>query len=233
MFGSVAQLICLLKAWLYNTQMVGLSSDGYRSLYLQHAVASRIVVLKSCVEVMQNSNVRRRELTRIRLAVAQLESLISELRADKSKSYSCDARTTIKSLIALLQSSDCNIVFTDVSVHKQQCSLPIQAIRLQEAITCLVNNALVANRQQHLPVHVACYREHKRFRVTIRDFGPGMNTWVKSLVFLPLFSLTKNGTGLGLSFARTVIETELKGSIKLFTDPAYGTLVECIIPLTQ
>lgn len=171
--------------------------------------------------------------SRIKLAVAQLETLLTDLRADDSKVYSCDAGSTIKSLIALLRSSDCNIVFTDVSVHKQVCSVPIQAIRLQEAITCLVNNALVANKHQHLPVHIACYREHNRFRVTIRDFGPGINAWVKSLVFLPLFSLTKNGTGLGLSFARTVIETELKGSIKLFSDPAYGTLVECIIPITQ
>ena len=70
--------------------------------------------------------------------------------------------------------------------------------------------------------------------VRITDTGKGINKRNFNKIFNPGFTTKKRGWGLGLSLARRIIETYLKGKIKVLkSNPEEGTTMEIALRLTE
>ena len=67
-------------------------------------------------------------------------------------------------------------------------------------------------------------------QVVIQDDGPGISTDVITKIFDPFFTTKAQGTGLGLSMARRVIESH-GGSIQAKNDQERGAIFTIILPL--
>lgn len=67
-------------------------------------------------------------------------------------------------------------------------------------------------------------------QIEIADTGPGVDDEIKEKLFLPYFSKTKEGTGLGLTIARKII-TEHDGRIFVLDNKPSGTIFKIEVPI--
>lgn len=105
---------------------------------------------------------------------------------------------------------------------------------LEEALLCLIKNGLEAyQKKDEKFVTVTAWQKQNQLHISIRDFGSGMPRWKKLLCQLPHITFKQNGSGIGLPFARSIIEKHYLGNIIINSIPNLGTEVICVIPLYQ
>jgi PAS domain S-box-containing protein len=104
---------------------------------------------------------------------------------------------------------------------------------LKEAFLNLIFNALDAMPNGGRLAINACY-EHNDEEVVIAfcDSGCGISEDNVGRVFDPFFTTKKEGTGLGLSLARQIIEFH-KGKIYIESKPDYGTEITVRLPVSK
>jgi len=65
--------------------------------------------------------------------------------------------------------------------------------------------------------------------VTVTDNGRGIPPEILPNIFRPFFTTKGNGTGLGLSLARRIVE-EHRGRIEVSSEPLRGTTFRVFLP---
>jgi signal transduction histidine kinase len=68
--------------------------------------------------------------------------------------------------------------------------------------------------------------------ITVADSGPGIAAGALGSVFTPFFTTRKNGTGLGLSLARKIVEGH-GGELDLESTPGSGTTARLVLPVRR
>jgi signal transduction histidine kinase len=113
--------------------------------------------------------------------------------------------------------------------------LPVKGnvVQLHQVFLNLIVNAMDA--MSDLPVDqrrisIATERVKNSAEVSISDTGPGIPPDTLKEVFAPLFSTKKEGMGMGLSIARTIIETH-GGQIWAENVPGGGAVFHIRLPL--
>lgn len=104
----------------------------------------------------------------------------------------------------------------------------VNLLRLSRALLNVLANARRA-AGSHGRVRVQVGGTSRELRIRVRDWGSGMEPAVAQRVFEPGFSL-EGSSGLGLTFARQVVEGELGGRLTLTSVAGRGTLVVIRIP---
>jgi signal transduction histidine kinase len=88
-------------------------------------------------------------------------------------------------------------------------------IQLQQVLMNLCNNAIIEMRESN-PVNkvldIILERNNDSVTVTVCDTGPGIRDSIKESLFKPFVTSRKNGTGIGLTLSRSIIEKH-KGEI--------------------
>lgn len=102
---------------------------------------------------------------------------------------------------------------------------------LEEAIICLIRNGLESYQTTkpgsvHITVWVSAFQTY----ISIRDFGTGIAWWQRLLLHVHPITTKRNGSGIGFSFATTVIERLYKGKIIIHSSSGVGTEIICILP---
>lgn len=120
-----------------------------------------------------------------------------------------------------------------VVIAHQKITLVGQKFLLEEALFCLLNNALTAQVSESAQVYLFVQQKNKTVLISIRDFGEGISWWQKKLVILPHISFKKQGTGLGLPFAKFVIEKVWRGKLSITSQHNLGTEIICQLPLNH
>jgi signal transduction histidine kinase len=106
--------------------------------------------------------------------------------------------------------------------------------RLVQALSNVLNNAFEAySKDRAGRVRVAAGVRGESAVITIVDSGCGMNQEMLSDAF-HLFSTSKaGGTGVGLTIAKKIIESEHGGTISLTSTEGRGTTATIVLPLEQ
>jgi signal transduction histidine kinase len=104
---------------------------------------------------------------------------------------------------------------------------------LKEAFLNLILNAVEAMPRGGR-LAITAYYDHNAEEIvtTFCDSGCGITEDNLSRIFYPFFTTKKEGTGLGLSLARQVIELH-KGKIHIESKPDYGTEVTVRLPVYE
>jgi signal transduction histidine kinase len=94
---------------------------------------------------------------------------------------------------------------------------------LMQVMVNIVNNAkdaLLERRVVNPLIELEARLDHKGVIIVIKDNAGGIEESVSERIFEPYFSTknAKNGTGLGLYMAKTIVEEHLKGVISTFND---------------
>jgi signal transduction histidine kinase len=98
----------------------------------------------------------------------------------------------------------------------------VNRIRLARALINIIRNAIESETRQ--PVAVRAWAQNGSIVITVADSGVGIANETLEKIWHVGYS-TKDGSGLGLPFARTVIESDHHGSISVDTVPEIGTTV--------
>ncbi len=108
------------------------------------------------------------------------------------------------------------------------------------AVTCHVLDMkrvivnLVINAAQALPpggtILVAVRQDAKKTVLSVTDNGPGIAAPLTALIFDPHFTTKSNGSGLGLSSCRDIVEHRHHGRLRCLSSEGTGTTFVCELP---
>lgn len=115
--------------------------------------------------------------------------------------------------------------------------LPVKAdnIQMQQVLINLLVNAMDAMQHlekshRHLTVRTA--RDRDFAEIEIADSGPGILAGKFEEIFEPFYTTKPNGMGMGLSIARTIVESH-EGRISAETRAGQGALFRIRLPLAR
>lgn len=82
-------------------------------------------------------------------------------------------------------------------------------------------------------IEVNGFEKNGTYIISIKDNGIGIHSDTTKKIFNPFFSTKSNKPGMGLTFARQVIENSHKGSIKVESENSKGCVFEITLPLNN
>ncbi len=91
----------------------------------------------------------------------------------------------------------------------------------------IIDNAIKAmNAKGEITISV---KLNNNLEIEVADTGPGVDDEIKEKLFLPYFSKNKEGTGLGLTIARKIVN-EHGGKIYVMDNQPHGTIFKIEVP---
>jgi len=101
---------------------------------------------------------------------------------------------------------------------------------LEQVIINLVKNALEAINHLQGSISISAFKDPNQYAVIrVADNGPGIDPVLMESIFIPSFTTKPNGSGIGLSIARQIIQQH-KGTIGVRSVPGKETVFEIVIP---
>lgn len=110
---------------------------------------------------------------------------------------------------------------------------------LKQALINIINNAkdaFVEQKIQNPKLRISIKQGGEFIYINVVDNAGGIDPAIMDQIFLPYFSTKnkKNGTGLGLHMAKTIIEHHIKGTLSVTNNTAFGGADFCIkIPMNK
>ena len=102
------------------------------------------------------------------------------------------------------------------------------ASQIEQMLINLLKNANHVSPDKPSQISIEVYED--QLHITIRDFGPGMASEILQKAFLPYYSTKAEGSGIGLSVCREVMDAH-QGKIILNNHPQGGLQVSLHLPL--
>jgi signal transduction histidine kinase len=118
------------------------------------------------------------------------------------------------------------------SIATGDLTVALDEPRLRQVVLNLLRNADEALGDRKGTIRVALVAEGETALLTVVDDGPGMAPEVAAQVFDPFFTTRAEGTGLGLSLCRNIVETA-GGTISLESTPGSGSRFSVRLPLMK
>ncbi|HQS67716.1 MAG TPA: HAMP domain-containing sensor histidine kinase [Sulfuricurvum sp.] len=139
--------------------------------------------------------------------------------------------------MALLDKTLLNI---DLKInHDDAIILTSYENELKQALINIINNAKDAFAElkiENPKLRISIKKGGEFLYINIADNAGGISSSIMDQIFLPYFSTksNKNGTGLGLHMAKTIIEHHIEGTLGVTNNMAFGGADFCIkIPINK
>lgn len=215
----------------FNRRMSG---NEFSLLVLEHALASPLTVLRSTIAEVKPAVGRSSPVLRSQQALDYMESVVANLIKGKAARFDC--YSALREVVSLSQTEKMQIsLVIDARLRAKPPQLYGNKVRLQEALHCMIKNAYLAYAEQSESgvVIVTALPQGQHVKVSIADYGCGMNYWQQKIATVPLLTLRSDGSGIGLSFARDVIVREFAGTLTILSNKNVGTTMQITLPLSH
>jgi signal transduction histidine kinase len=199
-----------------------------RMLDREHLGVEEVSKLQASLE---RQTVRLTTLVEILLDVTRLRTGPMKLKREKVD-LSALARETVDGLADHLRLSRSELIL--------ETGGPIEGlwdrVRIQQAITNLLTNAIKYGDGQRINVTVGHDDAGRRARIVVKDNGPGIEKRDQARLFKRFERLPSatgsagGGLGLGLYITRQIIEAH-GGTVRLDSRPGAGATFTCALPL--
>ena len=212
-----------------------LISLGQLSALMAHEIGSPLQILegraRSLLKNPSDADTTRRvadllveQTERITRIVGQM---LSMTRRRAPARTAIDARESVKRVLSLLELEakrrGVQLAFNVTNTQQVHAD----ADQLQQIVLNLVRNALeVAPRGTRVSVTLG--GDDKALTLTVSDEGPGVTGEVREQLFEPFFTTKPEGTGLGLSVVRSIVQ-EHQGEVRV-ADVVKGCTIEVKLP---
>lgn len=177
-------------------------------------------------DLLDRLDVIKDELTRHHCA---LEALLAETAPERTERATFDLRDKVARVVRLIQPQlRHQRIELDV---KGDTPAPVTAIqdRIREALLAMVINAMEAMPNGGR-LAISTSRHESTCSIELQDTGGGIPDEIVGRIFDLRFTTKDTGTGIGLSTARSIIESE-HGSIELVRTGADGTTFRVNLPV--
>jgi signal transduction histidine kinase len=210
--------------------VAGLAHESRNLLQRSHA----------CLEALRLDIVDRpdamKQAGRIQGALDQLHRLYEEVR-----NYAAPIRLEVGEfdLVQLIRQSwqnldgrwrERDVQFTLRFEESRSHTIKADAQRLDQVFTNIFQNALEAcNGSVSIVCEIAATPNDRKWRIAIRDTGPGISDEVAERIFEPFVTTKAQGTGLGMAICRRIIDSH-GGTISAGTGPQGGAEIRIDLP---
>ena len=243
--GDVARVLLATREQLRDEklrrqQAERLAAMGRMSASLAHEVRNPVAAIRLHAELLadtssvQSNAETTSSLQHIVREAAKIEDLVQQwafsARPEPPRKTVSDLRQTLQQSIASLTPAAQRARVTLLSTLPEQPILaPYDAIRMSQAVTNLLQNALHAS-PEHSTINLACGVRDSRAWLTVQDAGPGFSDAALAHFGEAFFSEKEGGMGLGLNVASEVLHAH-GGSLQAVNAPAGGALITLELPL--
>lgn len=169
--------------------------------------------------------------------VARLESMIKQLIELKAMGVPHIEPSNVNDIIGeALKSFEKELKDMNIEVTTQLMDNPptisIDRYKLITAITNLIKNAIEAMGKPSKVLKIASHIKNEHIEITVSDTGKGIPEDKLKYIFDPFFTSKIYGPGLGLTFARRIVQ-EHKGTISVESGLGKGTTFIIRLPLKE
>lgn len=202
--------------------------DSFEMASFKHAISTPVTVLLSALDDSTSYSLKKN----YRHALLTLKQLCSVFTS--SQKESCNVKGLLNEISVMLTDSSHHVKIIPMASEGKVILKFVNSSRFKEALICLVRNAQEANATMPGNSVIVVYTATAdHLYIQVKDFGDGMSWWQKKLAVIPFISFKAKGSGIGMAFAKVVIEQELGGTMVIHTAPGLGTSVECKIPIVR
>jgi two-component system, NtrC family, sensor histidine kinase HydH len=192
----------------YIAQQKRLSQLGEMSAVLAHEIRNPLASLKGnaqlLAERLEEGSRDRRRADRVVSEAIRLEALTTDL-LDFARSGPITQAPVDPAGLLRVAAEEVADGAVRLEVEEAPPLWSMDEARLRQALVNLLSNAAQVSPEGKPPV-ARVAEEGGRLVYTVRDYGPGLKEEERERIFEPFFTTRTNGTGLGLSVARRVVE---------------------------
>lgn len=175
--------------------------------------------------VAEDGRLVQQEVERCREVLQQLSAQVGAGAGETSR------WTTVKELLVEVSARpEARVDVADIPPDVAASPIHVPQRLLVQALRRLIVNAREASGE--LPVLLRASRVEDRVRIEVVDQGAGMDPVHLARVGEPFFTTKPRGMGLGLYFARTVVDS-CGGTLQLSSEPGKGTVASLTLPVAS
>ena len=196
---------------------------------IKNLVSQLSLIVSNAKRYIEDPDFQRDMLQTVEDAVARMNHLLSQLRADAvPRAPGLIAPDAIVGVVAA-EFADGPVV-VETRTDADHCLVAIDSDRFQSALTHLVQNAIEASRPNDFVI-VSTRRYDGQLIVDIIDRGPGMDpAFIRDDLFLPFRSTKSGGYGIGAFQTRELIRAA-GGDLEVISEKGVGTTMRVLLPL--
>jgi hypothetical protein len=225
---------------LHRTQMSRaehLATLGEMATGLAHEIRNPLAGIAGVIEIIGRdlplSSPARAVVKDVRLEVAQINRILTDLletaRPHPPQVCRSNLNTTVEHAVMLARQQ---VLSKPIKIELQKApDLPEvehDSDQIHQVLLNLLLNAVQA-MEAGGTVHVEVASRDDHASVIVSDTGRGIPPQLLSSIFRPFFTTKGNGTGLGLSLARRIVE-EHHGRIEVSSVVGKGSRFEVVLP---
>jgi len=225
---------------LHRTQMSRaehLATLGELATGLAHEIRNPLAGIAGVIEIVARdlpaSSPAKSVVKDIRLEIAQINRILTDLletaRPRPPEMRCCDLNTTVEHAVMLARQQ---VLSKPIEILFQRTSAPLEvehdSDQIHQVLLNLLLNALQAIEGEG-KIEVAIEELQNDVSITVSDTGRGIPAVHLPNIFRPFFTTKGNGTGLGLSLARRIVQ-EHEGHIDVASEVGKGTSFSVVLP---
>ncbi len=228
---------------LHRTQMSRaehLATLGELATGLAHEIRNPLAGIAGVIEIVARdlpaSSPAKAVVKDVRLEVAQINRILTDLletaRPRAPEMRLSDLNTTVEHAVMLARQQ---VLSKPIKVLFQPTEKPLEVEHDSDQVHQVLLNLLL-NAVQAIDgdgkVTVELYPEAGHAAIAVADTGRGIPSQNLPNIFRPFYTTKGNGTGLGLSLARRIVQ-EHEGSIEVTSELGKGTRFVVLLPLER
>jgi signal transduction histidine kinase len=228
---------------LHRTQMSRaehMATLGEMATGLAHEIRNPLAGIAGVIEIigrdLPTTSPARAVVKDVRQEIARINRIVTDLlqtaRPHPPKVRKSDLNTTVEHAVMLGRQQGLSKA-VEITLHKDP-SLPEvehDSDQIHQVLLNLLLNALQAIDQKG-KIAVTVERQQDTAVIEVADNGRGISPELLPNIFRPFFTTKGDGTGLGLSLARRIVEDH-QGRIDVTSTVGKGTTFAVILPLQR
>lgn len=210
-----------------------LSAMGELASRLAHDLRNPLTAIKGTIQILKHTSgqslddLGRRRIDLIEKSIFrmthQIESVLDFVRQTPLKKKSASLNEIIISAIqTLMVPSNVSITFP-----KDDAVIVCDSDKMQIVFANIILNSIQAIESRNGEIAIDTSMQDGKILITVKDTGPGIDPSILGKIFEPLFTTKQEGTGLGLSSVKNIVEQH-DGKISVSVNP---TTFSILLPL--
>jgi len=228
---------------LHRTQMSRaehLATLGELATGLAHEIRNPLAGIAGVIEIvgrdLPSTSPARAVVKDIRIEIAQINRILTDLlqtaRPHPPEVRVSDLNTTVEHAVMLARQQVLSKPIK-IELHKdsQLTNVEHDSDQIHQVVLNLLLNSVQAIESAGV-VRVLLAAKKDKALISVTDTGRGISPEHLPFIFRPFYTTKGNGTGLGLSLARRIVEDH-RGRIEVQSEPGKGTEFLITLPVRQ
>jgi len=214
---------------------------GQLSAVLAHEIKNPLEPIKGSAEILklkypQNEDILKYSRiiqSEVSELIAFLDSFLDVAKSNNIRMKSISINKAVRETLLLLEYTlNKENIEVIMNLNDDRSAVNGDSGMIKQVILNLMLNAIQAKKGNKGKVEIQTYKNENRFHIYIKDYGQGIDSSLLSDIFLPFFTTKNEGTGIGLSTARHIVNKH-KGEISIDSRLGLWTTVHIILPVSD